>query len=185
MVAVGAPGEGNGRARGQRVIVQHLQGAPDLPVIEARIEAMAGVQAGGQVSEAGTETGEIFTFAVAIAAHDPAYPLGANVATEVLVRLLHGRLAVGDEDETPGAAVFGVEFQHRLGRGSGTGEEIENQIVRLGGDAQNAFDQADRFGGGEGGLCFENVLNLLARLIGMPDLFVRPPGPGDDAFNVF
>lgn len=42
--------------------MQHLQGAPDLSMVEAHIQTVAGVQTGGQVGKAGAEAGNIIAF---------------------------------------------------------------------------------------------------------------------------
>src|SRR5574337_2118851 len=92
-----------------------------------------------------------------------------------------GGLGVGDQDEAALAAVLPVELQHRLGGGAGTAKEVQHQVARLGGDAQDALDEADRLGGVEGRLGAENVLDLLAGLVGIADFLVGPPSPWNES----
>ena len=91
--------------------------------------------AGAQIGETPAQTFDRFPFFVAIARHHPAHLHGADIAAEVLFGLLAGGFGAEDEDKFPLAAILAVEIQHGLGRGAGTGEEIENNVVGFGGDA--------------------------------------------------
>ena len=108
----------------QRLAVDHLEGRPDLRVLDLH-EPPRREAAGAQVGEAAAEAGR-----VAVAFDDALDAPRAHVAAEVFVRLGGGGLGAGDEDETPPPAVCRVQLEDRVRRGAGAGEEVEDQVVR-------------------------------------------------------
>jgi hypothetical protein len=67
--------------------------------------------------------------------------LGSDVAGDAVVHL--------DQDETAVAAVFGVLLEYRVAGGAGTGEAVEDERILVGGDLQDALNQARGLGGDE------------------------------------
>ena len=73
--------------------------------------------------------------------------------------------------------VLGVLLEHGVAGGAGAGEAVQNQRILVGGDLQDALDQAGRVGGCEirnGWNVMQNLPQFLARTIGMSGELVCP-----------
>ena len=74
----------------------------------------------------------------------------ADIAAEVLVRLFGRRFGTGAQNETPFAAILGVQFEHRMAGRAAAREEVEHDVAGAGGLLQKVFDQRQGLGVVEG-----------------------------------
>ena len=97
---------------------------------------------------------------------DPPHPLRGD--------RIHVVLAL-DQHETAVAAVLPVQRQDRLGGSAGAGEGVEDDGVLVGGDLEDAFQEADRLHGGKvREIIGEKLQEGSLGILGVTDFLVRP-----------
>jgi len=126
---------------------------------------------GGKAAEleAAAQAFDGVALGVGVAAGDPFDALGGHVAGDVVVHF--------HEDETAVAAVFGVLLEYGVAGCAGTRKAVENHRVFVGGDLQNALDQAGGFWRDEDIIRVSEInefKQLPLALLSMPDISVRP-----------
>ena len=87
-----------------------------------------------------------------------------------------------DQDEAPVAAVLRVHLQHRVAGGAAARKGVQYEVAGVGGDLQDALDEARGFGRGKHLCSIRYELdNFLFGLLSVADLLVQPNGLRDNA----